>query len=87
MNPPEINFRSLPAQVTRYLRDEIARGAWREWLPSERVLTETLQVSRKTVAQGARPAAARKGDSGPAWDRLPGRNADQPGEAVAQAGG
>jgi DNA-binding LacI/PurR family transcriptional regulator len=31
------------------LREEIARGAWREWLPSERVLTETLQVSRKTV--------------------------------------
>lgn len=49
MSSLDISFRSLPAQVTRHLRDEIARGTWQEWLPSERVLTETLQVSRKTV--------------------------------------
>lgn len=43
------SFRSLPTQVTQLLRDEINRGTWCEWLPSERVLSETLQVSRKTI--------------------------------------
>ncbi len=49
MSIPVLPFRSLPSQVTQVLRDEISRGTWREWLPSERVLSATLQVSRKTV--------------------------------------
>ncbi|HEU5081239.1 MAG TPA: LacI family DNA-binding transcriptional regulator [Opitutaceae bacterium] len=42
-------FNSLPNQVAGLLRDEIDRGAWTEWLPGERALTSTLQVSRKTL--------------------------------------
>lgn len=40
---------SLVAQTAAYLRAEIARGAWEEWLPGERRLCETLQVSRNTL--------------------------------------
>ena len=36
-------------QVADLLREQIAAGLWREWLPGERRLTETLQVSRKTL--------------------------------------
>lgn len=43
------HFTSLPAQVSAALRAEIDRGVWSEWLPGERTLTETLQVSRKTL--------------------------------------
>jgi DNA-binding LacI/PurR family transcriptional regulator len=43
------HFTSLPAQVATALREEIDRGAWPEWLPGERTLTESLQVSRKTL--------------------------------------
>ncbi len=42
-------FTSLPAQVAQTLRDKIRSSVWHEWLPGERALTETLQVSRKTV--------------------------------------
>ena len=42
-------FSSLAAQVAGALREEIQKGTWTEWLPGERVLTETLQVSRKTL--------------------------------------
>jgi DNA-binding LacI/PurR family transcriptional regulator len=63
MNTPVLPFRSLPAQVTQLLRDEIARGTWREWLPSERVLSDTLQVSRKTVRK-ALAQLAREGRIG-----------------------
>lgn len=42
-------FVSLGAQVADVLRQEIERGTWGEWLPGERSLTETLQVSRKTL--------------------------------------
>lgn len=48
MSPPR-HFTSLPAQVAVALREEMDRGAWGEWLPGERALTETLQVSRKTL--------------------------------------
>ena len=43
------HFTSLPAQVAVALREEIDRGVWSEWLPGERTLTESLQVSRKTL--------------------------------------
>ncbi len=43
------HFTSLPAQVAAALREEIDRGVWSEWLPGERTLTETMQVSRKTL--------------------------------------
>lgn len=49
MAVPRVAFRSLPGQVAAHLRNEIVRGVWNEWLPSERMLTETLQVSRKTL--------------------------------------
>jgi len=39
---------SLVAQVADAIRTEILRGAWRDWLPSERDLGEILHVSRNT---------------------------------------
>ncbi len=42
-------FTSLPAQVSDALREKIRSNIWNEWLPSERTLAETLQVSRKTL--------------------------------------
>jgi len=46
-NLPQRN--SLVSQTTAFLRQEINRGGWREWLPSERTLCESLQVSRNTL--------------------------------------
>lgn len=40
---------SLVSQTAAILREEIERGSWPEWLPGERVLCETLQVSRNTL--------------------------------------
>ena len=40
---------SLVNQTTAFLRAEIERGVWSEWLPSERTLCESLQVSRNTL--------------------------------------
>jgi len=42
-------FTSLSAQVSDALREQIRNRTWIEWLPSERTLAETLQVSRKTL--------------------------------------
>lgn len=42
-------FTSLAAQVADALREKIHSQTWSEWLPSERTLAETLQVSRKTL--------------------------------------
>lgn len=42
-------FSSLSAQVAAALLEEINKGAWSEWLPGERALTDTFQVSRKTL--------------------------------------
>ncbi len=39
----------LVAQTIAYLTGEIGRGKWRQWLPSERLLCEMLQVSRNTL--------------------------------------
>ena len=40
---------SLVSQTAAYLRSEIAKGIWSPWLPGERRLCETLQVSRNTL--------------------------------------
>jgi LacI family transcriptional regulator len=40
---------SLVTQLTAIMRREIAHGTWRDWLPNERTLSETLQVSRNTL--------------------------------------
>lgn len=40
---------SLVSQTASYLRDEIEKGVWDEWLPGERALCESLQVSRNTL--------------------------------------
>ncbi|HWL17359.1 MAG TPA: LacI family DNA-binding transcriptional regulator [Opitutus sp.] len=40
---------SLVSQTAAYLRTEIERGAWDDWLPSERALCQSLQVSRNTL--------------------------------------
>ena len=44
-----INYDTLAGQVAARINREISRGTWISVLPSERALTETLQVSRKTV--------------------------------------
>lgn len=46
-NLPQRN--SLVSQTSAFLRQEIDRGIWKEWLPSERTLCESLQVSRNTL--------------------------------------
>jgi DNA-binding LacI/PurR family transcriptional regulator len=40
---------TLVEQLTAILRQEIASGTWTDWLPSERSLSERLQVSRNTL--------------------------------------
>ncbi len=40
---------SLVGQTVAFLHAQIAAGQWREWLPPERTLCETLQVSRSTL--------------------------------------
>lgn len=52
--------RRLPDRVREALRREIARGRWTAYLPSERHLSEHLQVSRPTVHL-ALTALAREG--------------------------
>src|ERR1043166_5062456 len=42
-------YQSLAAQVAERISAEIGRGQWTAWLPGERALTKTLQVSRKTL--------------------------------------
>jgi LacI family transcriptional regulator len=44
-----MRFHSLPAQVADYLREEILRGRWHDFLPGERALSTTLRVSRRTL--------------------------------------
>lgn len=43
------NYHTLAAQVAARIAKEIRAGTWVASLPSERTLTETLKVSRKTV--------------------------------------
>ena len=40
---------SVVSHSADYLKSEITRGTWREWLPAERSLCRTLQVSRNTL--------------------------------------
>ena len=49
MNAGSPRFTSLSTQVADALREKINAQTWTEWLPSERALAETLQVSRKTL--------------------------------------
>lgn len=41
---------SLPAQTAAAIRKAIDKGAWRDFLPSERQLCEMFQVSRPTIS-------------------------------------
>lgn len=45
---------SLEKQTAALLREQIAGGAWRTWLPGERALGEMLQVSRYTLRAALR---------------------------------
>ena len=40
---------SLVSQAVAFLDAQIAAGQWREWLPPERTLCESMQVSRSTL--------------------------------------
>lgn len=40
---------SLVAQTVAWLRRQVTAGQWRDWLPAERALCESLQVSRSTL--------------------------------------
>lgn len=43
---------SLFSQTVNILREEIGKGTWTTWLPSERTLCSMLQVSRNTLRAG-----------------------------------
>jgi DNA-binding LacI/PurR family transcriptional regulator len=43
------NYQSLAAQVTRRIAQKIKSQSWVDWLPGERAMSESLQVSRKTI--------------------------------------
>ena len=45
---------SVMVQLTSHLQQQIAEGAWGEWLPTERRLAESLQVSRNTLRNALR---------------------------------
>ena len=44
-----IPHRTVASQVALLLREEIAQGRWRGWLPGERALCDTVQASRNTL--------------------------------------
>lgn len=44
-----IPHRTVASQIAAQLRAELGKGTWRDWLPSERVLSRTVQASRNTV--------------------------------------
>jgi LacI family transcriptional regulator len=62
---PQRHF--LITQVVGILQDGIADGKWRDWLPSERALSEQLHVSRNTL----RAAIARLCEQGVLEARRP----------------
>ncbi|MBI4626730.1 MAG: LacI family DNA-binding transcriptional regulator [Verrucomicrobia bacterium] len=49
MPPESKSYQSLSTQVAERIAQEIRRQTWVGLLPSERTLTDTLQVSRKTL--------------------------------------
>lgn len=44
-----IPHRTVASQIAAQLRAELGQGAWRGWLPSERVLSRAVRASRNTV--------------------------------------
>lgn len=44
-----IPHRTVASQIAAHLREEIALGTWRGWLPSERALSHSLQASRNSL--------------------------------------
>lgn len=44
-----IPHRTVASQIAAQLRAELGKGTWSGWLPSERVLSRTVQASRNTV--------------------------------------
>ncbi len=44
-----IPHRTVAGQIAAQLRADMERGAWQDWLPSERDLSRTLQASRNTI--------------------------------------
>jgi len=40
---------SLHTQVLELIKEEVARGTWKEWLPGERALVQHFRVSRNTL--------------------------------------
>ena len=44
-----ISHRTVASQIAVQLRANIEKGAWGEWLPTERVLCQTMQASRNTI--------------------------------------
>ncbi|MCX6950799.1 MAG: substrate-binding domain-containing protein [Verrucomicrobia bacterium] len=44
-----IPHRTVASQIAAQLRAELGKGTWNGWLPSERVLSRTVQASRNTV--------------------------------------
>ena len=44
-----IPHRTVASQLAVELRAELEKGTWPGWLPSERVLSRTLQASRNTI--------------------------------------
>lgn len=44
-----IPHRTVASQIAVHLREEIAKGTWREWLPGERSLCQLAQASRNSV--------------------------------------
>lgn len=49
MPPEHFKYDTLATQVATRITNDINNGTWIDSLPSERVLAQTLQVSRKTV--------------------------------------
>ncbi len=49
MSLPVPQKSSLVSQCAAIIREQIRIGEWKDWLPSERYLTEKLRVSRNTV--------------------------------------
>ena len=44
-----IPHRTVASQIAAQLRADLGKGTWTGWLPSERVLSRTVQASRNTV--------------------------------------